>query len=107
MPLLPQGFSRFVGQSILLVPARNGNRTTNVELNYTFTQADANAGKVTFRATAELPGDQSPADNTAISTPPTRVSDGKAAGNGVAATSVGETEDGISRIFLPTLQASQ
>jgi hypothetical protein len=56
------------------IPVRLGNRTTAVSFSYTFTQADANIGKVTFKAVVNLidARDVLPGDNEAIS-PPTKV----------------------------------
>jgi hypothetical protein len=61
---------RFVGVAEQLVPARP-NRSTQYTFNYTFTPADAAAGKVTFRAIASIVDhrDALPTDNVAISTP--------------------------------------
>jgi PKD domain len=57
------------------VPVRAGNRTSRFSFNYTFTPQDAALGKVTFKAVAELQDarDAFPADNEAVSTPPTKV----------------------------------
>ena len=57
------------------IPVRSGNRTTAVNLSYTFTDADASVGKVTFRAVVYIVNarDALPADNEAI-TAPTKVS---------------------------------
>jgi hypothetical protein len=70
----PNGFQQ-VSSQVLSVPVGNGNRTTSFALNYTFSQADAVVGKVTFRAIATIVGarDALPFDNEAIA-PPTRVS---------------------------------
>jgi hypothetical protein len=67
------GFDR-VGTLTQAVPVRSGNRTTSFPILYTFTNQDAVAGKVTFKAVAILNSavDSLPADNEAIA-PPTRV----------------------------------
>jgi len=72
---VPGGF-QFVGSLTQFVPVRPSNRTTNFNFSYTFTSDDANVGKVTFRAVANILGarDALPADNEAISSPPTKVS---------------------------------
>ena len=56
------------------VPKMGRNQTLSVKLIYTFTAADAAAGKVTFKASAALLGvrDALPGDNDAIA-PPTKV----------------------------------
>lgn len=70
----PAGFE-IVGTSRQSVPVRQGNRTTRFDFNYTFTSDDAKVGKVTFKADAILVNarDALPADNEAISSPPTKV----------------------------------
>lgn len=57
------------------VPVRPSNRTTGFNFSYTFTPEDAKIGKVTFKAIAYLISarDALPADNEAISSPPTKV----------------------------------
>jgi len=57
------------------VPVQSSNRTVTFDFTYTFTANDAAVGKVTFEAIASIIGarDAQPADNTAISTPPTKV----------------------------------
>ena len=69
---------------------------------YTFTAADAQAGKVTFQAEAILYGgpDIAPTDNTAIALP-TKVS------GSLAAAAIGETavEDGL--LYLPALAGGE
>jgi PKD repeat protein len=57
------------------IPVRSGNRTTAVGLSYTFTDADAAVGKVTFKAVVSIVNarDALPADNEAIASP-TKVS---------------------------------
>jgi PKD repeat protein len=72
---VPGGFN-FIGFLEQSVPVRPSNRTTNFSFSYTFTSDDANVGKVTFRAVASIVGhrDAFPADNEAISSPPTKVS---------------------------------
>jgi PKD repeat protein len=71
----PGGGFDFIGSSTQFVPVRSGNRTTNFSLNYTFSPQDAQFGKVTFKAIVHLLNarDAFPADNEAISTPPTVV----------------------------------
>jgi hypothetical protein len=58
-----------VGSTLAQVPVRASNRTTDFNFNYTFTDDDQRAGKVTFRAQATLDTarDAFPADNEAIS----------------------------------------
>ncbi len=70
---VPGGFE-FVGSLSKLVPVRPGNRTTGFQFRYTFTEADAAIGKVTFKAVAILTSarDALPADNEAMARP-TRV----------------------------------
>jgi PKD repeat protein len=70
---VPGGF-QFVGVLTQSVPVRPSNRTTNFNFSYTFTSADAQVGKVTFKAVANMVGarDALPADNEAIA-PPTKV----------------------------------
>jgi PKD repeat protein len=70
----PGGY-QFVGTLIQFVPARTGNRTTRLNLSYTFTNDDAVMGKVTFRAIVNIQNarDALSADNEAISSPPTKV----------------------------------
>jgi hypothetical protein len=67
---VPGGFQSIasVEQNILV---RSGNRTTAVGLSYTFTDADAAVGKVTFKAVVYIVNarDALPADNEAIATP--------------------------------------
>jgi hypothetical protein len=71
---VPGGF-QFVGVLTQSVPVRPSNRTTVFNFSYTFTGADAQVGKVTFKAVANVVGarDALPADNEAIATP-TKVS---------------------------------
>jgi PKD repeat protein len=71
---VPGGYQQ-VGSLTQSVPVRPSNRTTDFSFSYTFTGADAQVGKVTFRAVANLLGarDALPADNEAIA-PPTKVS---------------------------------
>jgi PKD domain. len=71
---IPGGFE-LISSSTQIVPVRKGNRTTQVTFQYTFTQQDAQIGKVTFKAIVTLEGsnDAFPADNEAISLPPTVV----------------------------------
>jgi PKD repeat protein len=66
----PGGYE-YVGSLIQSVPVRPANRTTDFTFSYTFTSADAQIGKVTFKAVANLVGarDALPADNEAIATP--------------------------------------
>jgi PKD repeat protein len=61
----------WVGSLQLYVPVRPSNRTTSFAFNYTFTQADAQMGRINFRAVAELVGarDALPLNNEAISLP--------------------------------------
>jgi PKD repeat protein len=71
---VPGGF-QFVGALIQSVPVRPSNRTTDFSFSYTFTGLDAQVGKVTFKAVANVTGarDALPADNEAIASP-TKVS---------------------------------
>lgn len=71
---VPGGF-QFVGVLTQSVPVRPSNRTTVFNFSYTFTSADAQVGKVTFKAVANVVGarDALPADNEAIASP-TKVS---------------------------------
>ncbi len=70
---VPGGFEP-VGSLTQSVPVRQANRTTDFAFSYTFTGADAQIGKVTFKAVATINGarDALPADNEAIA-PPTKV----------------------------------
>src|SRR6266581_4025014 len=70
---VPGGFEP-VGSLTQSVPVRQANRTTDFAFSYTFTGADAQIGKVTFKAVAAINGarDALPADNEAIA-PPTKV----------------------------------
>ncbi|PYP18739.1 MAG: hypothetical protein DMD54_04535, partial [Gemmatimonadetes bacterium] len=67
---VPGGY-QFVGSLTQSVPVRSSNRTTDFNFSYTFTSADAQIGKVTFRAVANLSGarDALPADNEAVAAP--------------------------------------
>ena len=67
---VPGGFQS-VGTLNQFVPVRPSNRTTNFNFSYTFTSEDANVGKVTFKAVANIVGarDALPADNEAIARP--------------------------------------
>ena len=69
----PGGYQQ-VGSLTQSVPVRPSNRTTDFSFSYTFSGADAQIGKVTFRAVANLVGarDALPADNEAIA-PPTKI----------------------------------
>jgi hypothetical protein len=60
-----------VGSLTQSVPVRPSSRTTDFNFSYTFTGADAQMGKVTFRAVANVIGarDALPADNEAIASP--------------------------------------
>lgn len=66
----PQGYEA-VGLLTFSVPARSKSKTTNFYFSYTFTNADAAVGKVTFKAVATLINslDALPADNEFISFP--------------------------------------
>jgi hypothetical protein len=75
-PAAADGWMQVGGYS-QYVPVRSGNKsTTEFSFNYTFTSADASVGKVSFKAIATIQGarDALPADNTLISSPPTKVS---------------------------------
>jgi hypothetical protein len=91
---------RYVGNLQQTVPVRNGNRTTDFAFSYTFTQVDAQMGKVTFRAEAWLENyyDPFPSDNSAIASPPTKVS-GAAGGATVAGV---QDEPGFT-LLLPAI----
>jgi len=67
---VPGGY-QLVGSLTQSVPVRSSNRTTDFNFSYTFTSADAQIGKVTFRAVANLSGarDALPADNEAVAAP--------------------------------------
>ena len=67
---VPGGFE-YVGVLTQSVPVRSANRTTDFSFSYTFTSADAQVGKVTFKAIASIVGgrDALPADNEAIASP--------------------------------------
>lgn len=69
------GGFEFIGFSTQFVPVRSGNRTSQFTFKYTFSPQDAKIGKVTFKAivSIENANDAFPADNEAISTPPTIV----------------------------------
>jgi hypothetical protein len=71
------GFGGFqlVGTLTQLVPVMKGGKLVPVTMSYTFSSDDAAVGKVTFQITAQIISgrDAIPADNTAISSPPTRV----------------------------------
>jgi PKD repeat protein len=65
-----------VGAQTQYVPVRSGNRTSRFVFNYTFSPEDAAAGKVSFKAVAELQDyrEANPVDNESVSIPPTKVS---------------------------------
>lgn len=67
---VPGGY-QLVGSLTQSVPVCAANRTTDFSFSYTFTSADAQIGKVTFRALALVVGlrDALPADNEAIADP--------------------------------------
>ena len=71
---VPGGFQQF-GSLTQFVPMDPKSGTTNFNFTYTFTDDDAQIGKVTFKAVAVMSGarDALPADNEAIG-PPTKVS---------------------------------
>jgi hypothetical protein len=71
---VPEGFE-WIATSTQFVPIRPGKRTTQFTFNYTFRPQDAQIGKVTFKAIAMIEDgrDALPADNEAISAPPTIV----------------------------------
>jgi PKD repeat protein len=64
-----------VGTLTQLVPVMKGGKLVPVTMSYTFSSEDAAVGKVTFQIVAQIVSgrDAIPADNTAISSPPTRV----------------------------------
>lgn len=68
------GGFELVGSVTQVVPVRSANRTTSFPILYTFTEEEAVAGKVTFKAVAIVNSavDAFPADNEALA-PPTRV----------------------------------
>jgi len=70
---VPSGYE-YVGSRTQSVPVRASNRTTDFNFSYTFTGADAQLGKVTFKAIAFVLGvrDALPADNEAVA-PPTKI----------------------------------
>jgi len=67
---VPGGFQE-IGYLTQYVPVRPGNRTTDFNFSYTFTNDDASIGKVTFKAVATIRDarDALPADNEAIASP--------------------------------------
>jgi hypothetical protein len=67
---VPGGY-QLVGSLTQAVPVRPSNRTTDFNFSYTFTSVDAQIGKVTFRAVANVSGarDALPADNEAVAAP--------------------------------------
>ncbi len=67
---VPGGFQQ-VGVLTQSVPVRPSNRTTDLSFSYTFTGADVQVGKVTFKAVARIVDarDALPADNEAIASP--------------------------------------
>ena len=71
---VPGGVQQF-GSLTQFVPMNPRNGTTEFAFSYTFTADDAQIGKVTFSASAQIVGarDALPADNQAIA-PPTKVS---------------------------------
>jgi len=71
---VPGGFQQF-GSLTQFVPMDPKSGTTNFNFTYTFTDDDAQIGKVTFKAVAVMSGarDALPADDEAIG-PPTKVS---------------------------------
>jgi PKD repeat protein len=71
---VPGGF-QWIASTEQNIPVRSGNRTTAVGLSYTFTDADAAVGKVTFKSVVYIINarDALPADNEAIASP-TKVS---------------------------------
>jgi PKD repeat protein len=90
----PFGFET-VGWLSQSVPIHSNNRTTDFLFSYTFTEGDAQIGKVSFRAIAYLESgrDALPGDNEAISPPiPVR--------GGVGAASVDEDEGEMMEIEL-------
>jgi len=68
---VPNSQNQLVGSLTKPVPVRRGGATTSFSYSYTFTSADAAAGKVTFFAVATIVGhrDALPADNDAIPAP--------------------------------------
>jgi hypothetical protein len=71
---VPGGVQQF-GSLTQSLPLNPKNGTTDFAFSYTFTDDDAQIGKVTFSAFAQIVGarDALPADNQAIA-PPTKVS---------------------------------
>ena len=72
------GGFELISTSMQFIPIRLGNRATAFTFNYTFSPQDAQIGKVNFKAivtilTVDVSRDAFPADNQAISTPPTTV----------------------------------
>ena len=59
-----------VGTLTQSVPVRSSGRSVSFDFSYTFTPADADIGKVTFKAVASIVGgtDALPADNEAVAT---------------------------------------
>jgi hypothetical protein len=88
-----------IGFQDQMVYLKKGNRGTEFPFNYTFTEDDAVQGKVSFRAQAITQGrDAIPADNTAISSPPTKVRV-----NAAQASIAGGEAATDAVIFLPVL----
>jgi hypothetical protein len=71
---IPGGFQS-IASTEQNIPVRSGNRTTAVNLSYTFSNDDATVGKVTFKAVVYIVNarDGLHADNEAIAAP-TKVS---------------------------------
>lgn len=90
-----------VGTLVQTVPVRNGNRTVDFQFSYTFTPQDAEVGKVTFKAYANVMAgrDFYPSDNYYVSLP-TKVN-----GASVRSSDAGETEvDGpATDLYLPVI----
>ena len=59
----------WIGSAYDSVPVHKANRTVDIEFSYMFTEEDAAAKKVSFRAVANLWLDATPGNNEAISLP--------------------------------------
>src|SRR5690606_18056600 len=90
-----------VGTLVQTVPVRQGNRTVDFQFSYTFIPQDAEVGKVTFKAYANVMTgrDVYPSDNYYVSLP-TKVN-----GASVRSSDAPETEvdDLATDLYLPVI----
>lgn len=95
-----------IGVLTQLVPVRSGNRTTDFQFTYTFTDQDAAVGKVTFKAFAQLVNarDSYPSDNSYIALP-TKVSGVRASAEDPEETPVEAAE--TTNVYLPAVANGQ